>query len=155
MEFLLAFTNSIVPTQWLIKGDSGLLAQINIGDFSEDIVVITNYWSREKYLFQWQEGVSRLIEDPNCTKSALATAVHEPQDPKHGYIVQWWTLYKEDTTIYVQSQSIPKADNKVIDLNNLYSYIPNRVQNANDERSEWRTDLTALKAYSDYLSRTH
>jgi len=158
MSFYIKFLDKPIPTTWLLPHEKGLMARVTIGDFSEDVTILTGYWQKEDYIAQWIKGVRRLINGVNGTKSAIVTAVHDPQNPKHGYIVQWWPMYKEGARVYVTNSALP-YDKKgpPVDLANLYDYVEDRQIDTDDgeQPSEWITTIPELQEFLNSLQSSH
>jgi CdiI N-terminal domain len=121
--------------------------KLELNGFSEEPILMTDYWSTEQYVRQWREAIDRLInEESNESQSALVTAIHDPIKPQYGYVVHWWPLYKRSTSIFVHEASIPFEPKEVpLNLHDLYSYIPSRETKEGNKPSEWEIDLQDLK----------
>jgi hypothetical protein len=153
MAFSFRFEDGPVPTEWLTPGEQGLLVSVTIGDFNEKEVILTGFWDKNDYIQQWTEAISRLVSGDNDTKVALATAVHNPSDPKHGYVVNWWPMYKDGESVHIRNGAIaydPTAE--PINLTSLYSYVPNRE--SKDRASEWTVPLSELDDFLKELQST-
>lgn len=154
MAFTIEFLKEPIPDNWLLPGEDGILARITIGDFDEKETILTNYWSRIEYINQWIEACSRIIDGNDGIKSAIATAVHDPSDPKHGYVIAWWPLYKVGDKVYIRNGSVPFVEKgSPVDLNNLYEYVADRIVTDENPPSEWEITLNELKIFKEELTK--
>jgi hypothetical protein len=151
LSFSIKFLDKAVPKEQLLPGDEGLLVEITIGDFVEDTEVLTGFWSKSDYVNQWIEALDRIIYGEDDTKSALATVVLNPDDPKHGYVIHWWPMYKQGNAVYIQEESVPFDKREApIDLNDIYAYVGGREKGV----SEWTTSIDELKGFRSTLNES-
>src|SRR3989344_8136127 len=71
------------------------LGKIIIKDFWEILEIPVDYWTLDDYKRQWKEGIERLkTHDRSCLVASV-------QDPTKAPLINWWPLYKVDTSIYI------------------------------------------------------
>jgi hypothetical protein len=124
MDIKIEITSKIPRKIYNVRAYEGL---IHIGDFSESIYVPLDYWSRQDYERQWKEGLERIkTHDTSC----LVATIH---DPKIRKFVDWWVLYKEGKTIFVNNEMIHDCEyekligDKPFNLETCYNFIEPRV----------------------------
>jgi hypothetical protein len=151
MSFSIKFLDEPIPDEWLVPGDRGELAVITITNFSEKETILTNYWTKDQYIAQWLDAIET-ITNGSGGKAAFATAVHNTSNPKHGYVVMWWALYKQGGKIIIRNSSIPYEEGMaLVDLDRLYDYVPDRDDN--QEVSEWEIAIEDLQEFKSYLQK--
>lgn len=111
---------------------------LKIGGFIEKFESPVSYWSREKYLNQWNDGVARILS--GCDKSAIVTTMH---DPVTANLLFWWVMYSVGDKVYMQNHVVI-LDFLVepFDENRLYDFIPDRetINEDGEKISEWVLD---------------
>lgn len=124
-------------------GLQSVLGQIQIGKFRERFMMPIEYWTIEDYEEQWKEGLDRIkVYDQSC----LITAI---QDPKWDPFLEWWALYKEGNTIFVQNYLFPAEvyqeiiGSKLFTRETCYQFIPARetVTEEGEKVAEWKISL--------------
>lgn len=156
MSFLIKFLNEPIPKGWLRRGEKGLLIEVRINDFSERGVVLTGFWDEKQYIDQWKDAIRELTGDQEISKAAFITIVHNPKNPQHGYVVQWWPAYRDGAYVYIRNGSIPYSkEDDVIDLKSPYKYVPERVKDEMSEGepiSEWQVPLRDIILFGKRLN---
>jgi hypothetical protein len=113
--------------------------RIYIGDFNEHLYIPLDWWTIEDYKRQWKEGLERIkTHDTSC----LVVTIHDPGIRK---FVDWWTLYKEGNTIYVQNGWLIEdayeqtVGNKPFTPETCYDFVSPRTTHTEegDKISEW------------------
>ena len=79
------------------KGACFCEGEVRIGEFIESFKMALGSWSLEEYKQQWHEGLERL---KNHDQSCLIANIQEFENS----LVDWWILYKEGNTVYVQNE---------------------------------------------------
>lgn len=153
MSFSIEFLDAEVPKERLQPGEKAVFSRITIGDFSEELIIPVNYWSKSDYTNQWVNGVDRLLATPSHVTSALFTEMYNPDNKK--YPSMCWPLYKEEGVVYVQNYYEPLDKLKhLFQLEELYSYIPDReIPDKADKYhiSEWVTSVAEMREWLDKL----
>lgn len=75
-----------------------LKGEITIGNFKETFYSSLSYWKTEDYHRQWIEGLNRII---HVSQSCLVTNIFDPNIAQR---LEWWILYKENETVFIQNE---------------------------------------------------
>lgn len=127
----------------IIDGVPSYTGSINIGSFSETIVIPVDLWTKEDYEKQWKEGLERIkTHDVSC----LVTFIYNPQVKP---LLEWWILYKVNGFVCIQnvmySDFVYNAEigNQPFTPESCYNFIPPRVTEFEDgsRPSEWCVPL--------------
>lgn len=140
MSFSIRFLNKPIPEAWLLENEQGYLVRVTINDFNERDTVLTGFWTKDDYIKQWIQAASMLTQGDKHAKAAFATVVHNPKDPRHGYVIQWWTAYRSGEDVYIRSEAVQYHEHaEPIDLTRMYEYIPDRK--VGESVSEWKVSV--------------
>ncbi len=122
------------------------LGEIIIKDFWEILEIPVDYWTLDDYKRQWKEGIERLkTHDQSCLVASV-------QDPTKAPLINWWPLYKENDTIYIQNHLVvdefyeKRIGNNIFTPDSCYQFIPARSLAYEDggRPSEWKVKLDEL-----------
>lgn len=124
------------------------VASIKINDFYETLHIPVDWWDINEYKQQWKEAVENLRKHG---KSCLIVAIH---NPKIDLYLNWWVLYKEGNTVYIQNQMFIDhtykefLGNTIITRENCYNFISERsiTNEYGDKISEWSVTWPELVA---------
>ncbi len=125
---------------------SSYFATIEIGDYSQTMLVRSDFWTLDSYKRQWREGIERIKhKDVSC----LVLSVQHPEKVP---LINWWPLYKDGDMVIIQNHLLvgdyyqKDIGNNLFLLDNCYNFIP-AYQNYVDgeEVSEWRVKLEDFK----------
>jgi len=119
------------------------LTEIRIKNYSKTYSMPVDTWSVEEYEQQWREGLERIkTHDTSCLIGAI-------QKGKPNSFINWWILYKEGNTVYIQqnltfNDTVPPG--KLLEnltVQNCYSYITPReiVTDGGAKRYEWKIKI--------------
>jgi len=102
-----------------------------------------SHWRAEDYERQWRAGLRRLLS--GAPTSALMSAYRGP----HGDAHLMWALWRENTSVYVQSHCVAACDlSAPFDVSAAYEHVDVRVP-AREQAlpiTEWRVDVEHLFA---------
>lgn len=146
MAFDIKFTNvgNVLPLSPDIP--NGL---IQLGDYSENLIIPIEYWTKEQYEEQWQNALHDICNRPNSS-TLIVTAMF---DVTYSEYVECWALYRKDDTIFVQNKLLFTSDiNYEFDINKLSEYIGERktVTEEGHLISEW---VILKEDISNYLTK--
>lgn len=131
------------------KGDAEF-ARVQIGNFSEQILVPLGYWSRKDYSRQWQAAINSLLMGD--AKTALITEMYDPS--KVSYL-RCWSLYRGKDKVYIQEQMLflDKQFPKSFQPKEVGQYISDcKTTNAEgDKISEWVISARDLEEWLTLL----
>lgn len=133
--------------------ESNRFAEIAIGDFSEQFLIPTEYWSEQDYISQWKEAINRLTNEDKNSKSALIVAMHDPQTVN---FINWWVMYKDikQKIVYIQNNLLfTDALAEDFNISNIYRYISDRKTRTEegDRISEWQATIKDLVDFARIL----
>jgi hypothetical protein len=150
MSLSIRFLEEPVPSSWLADDEQGFLVGVTIGDFYERDTVLTGYWQKQDYINQWYDASQRLLTGGDNVTSAYATAVHDPIEPNHGYVVMCWPTYRVGDKVFMQNAGIPyDRSQPSITIAKLYDYVPERK--ITDDVSEWELSVEDIQTFSNEL----
>jgi hypothetical protein len=121
-----------------------LLNNIKINDFQETNSMAVDYWTKEDYQRQWEEGLEKIkIHNVSC----LVTSIQNPI--KSIPLLNWWVLYKIDNKIIIQNELLydevykEEIGDKLFSPESCYDFIRPRVTHTEDGQkiSEWIVEL--------------
>lgn len=134
-----------------VEDEKELSGKIEIGDFKENLTIPISFWSISKYISQWKQAVSFILESSAENKSALITQVYNPE---HSEYINCWPMYREGETVFVQNRLLLKED-LGSDLNpeKIEQYIDKReiVDEDGNKISEWKTTISELRLWQNKL----
>ncbi len=129
-------------------GDSGLAdagellpGRIVAGDLNERFMSAIGYWSAEDYRRQWIAAVDVIIGGGQ--KAALITSFERPSGSG---ALDWWPIFRERQTIYIQSQVLIFAHlSEKFDASRATEFVGTRREFSEGRRiSEWSFGLADL-----------
>ena len=118
---------------------------LTVGDFFEEMFADVTNWSITDYRQHWLKELDALVHGRDC--GALLTSLH---DPKIGYRVQAWPMWREDNIVYFQSRVIGMLEVEPnFDTNRLSGVIGERQELSEDGRpiSQWQISASEIKAF--------
>ncbi|SRR5690606_3439636 len=128
-------------------GELSAIGGMQLGDFEESFHASLSYWTREQYLSQWREAVSRLLSGEHI--SALITAMY---NPKRSNFITWWPMYLVGRKVYIQNQILFLEELETpFNEKELYNFISKRETSSEDGEkiSEWCVDIDSLIDFMD------
>lgn len=141
------FSISLDEIEHKFDDDIFVFGTIKIDDFSENFQASLSYWNRDTYLFQWQQGLTRLLNGEN--QSALVTTMYNPATAN---FIFWWVIYLVGNAVHIQNHVLFLDDlAKPFNELHLYDFIPTReiTTENNEPISEWVIELSDIRAYLD------
>ena len=137
-----------------ISGIWNYWASITIGDYIEDFLLAVDSWALDEYLRQWKDGLEKLkTHDVSCLVADITTMATNPR-------VNFWCLYKEKNTIFIQYQCLSASSLKKLafrkklrsfSIYTCYDYILPRVKQKNGRPDEWSISEKDFFASADKL----
>lgn len=128
------FTCSFVGSRFTREGQ---ILRSGIITFQETIEVFNapiGAWTENDYEKSWIDAIDRVVS-ANPSNSAIITGFNGFSSA----FLNWWLLYPVKNEIFIQEQILMLEKLRdVISLQNLFDFIPPRLDLANDEKpSEW------------------
>jgi len=117
---------------------------IEIGTFTEELLVSLAVWSPADYVRQWETGLKRIS---SADKSCLITSM---RDLAVSDFINWWMLYRVGDDVVFQNQVLlaTEVENSMIG-DAIYGLIPVRETHTDDGQkiSEWVVPLRDIDAF--------
>jgi hypothetical protein len=120
--------------------------EIVLGQFVERFESPFDFWTAADYERQWVEGVTRILH--GASKSVLVTSMIQPEAAN---FIMWWPMYRSDNAVIYRNHILLMDQVKQpFEINNLYSFVPDRADSVDEEHSisEWTLDLDQLKSFA-------
>ncbi len=100
------------------EGDRVISGSLAIGGFSEDFYASLSYWHRDNYLYQWREGLGRLLSGKR--HSAVVTTMYNPSNAN---FIFWWVMYLIGDNVHIQNHVLLLEElERPFDEADLYSF---------------------------------
>ena len=126
-------------------GAKAVYGKIQIDDWDETFSASQVFWTAEQYQRHWAAALRRIVEGEN--RSALITSYIEPMS---GGFLNWWPLYREGDTIYIQNQMLFFDQLKSpFCVEYPWESVSERKTTTAEgtEISEWTTTVSSLQQY--------
>ncbi|MHC4201986.1 MAG: hypothetical protein ACYSU0_18510 [Planctomycetota bacterium] len=127
----------------IVEDDSGILAQITIGEFRETFCVNSPTWTPDDFEKQWHRTVKRLV----CGGDAACLVTwHTPEALGRG-----WVLYRDASNVHVQEMLFVDPMRPRLAEDGAVVDIPARTTATEEDQpvSEWCTSTDELTAFLD------
>lgn len=139
-----------------IWGLPSCIGEITLNNFKETFVMPLEWWHQKDYKQQWLEGLERIFTHK---RSCLITSVQNPYLRPH---INWWILYKEGDTIFIQNQIIfgslyrQKMKHNPFDSKTCYRHLPKKrsIYTDGEKISEWRVSLQDIQIFLEEFKKT-
>jgi hypothetical protein len=128
------------------------IGEITLGDESELLEMVVDYWSIADYEAHWLTALRRLIG--GATVSCLLTSV---SDPETANFMVAWPLYRVDDEVYVQNHYIALEElDHPFDIDAPWeSVYPRSTINEDGQQiSEWHVSLEDVRDFLASASST-
>jgi hypothetical protein len=117
-----------------------------IGDSKEGFVSSLYQWSKQQYETQWKQAVRILLE--GNSKAALITEYLSPDAASH---LQWWAMYREGETVYLQNHLLFYDQlEKPFSIENPYESLQDRetISQEGQQISEWSVSILEIEQFA-------
>lgn len=127
------------------EGDLVVAGSLRINDFSESFHASLSYWNRGRYLSQWSEALTRIVEGERS--SAIVTTMY---DPSVASFIFWWVMYLIGDSVHIQNHVLFLGElEEPFDETDLYRFIPGRETHTEEGEliSEWVVKVSDIERY--------
>jgi hypothetical protein len=117
-----------------------------IGDSKEGFVSSLYQWSKQQYETQWKQAV-RVLLDGN-SKAALMVEYLRPDAASY---LEWWAMYREGETVYLQNQLLFYDQlEKPFSIENPFESLRDRKTISQEGRqiSEWSVSILDIEQFA-------
>jgi len=116
-----------------------------ISDYRERFLASLSRWSKADYEDHWLKALRRLLSAEG--KSALITVYQHPSESSH---LEWWPLFREHDTVYVQNHILVFGDlPRLFREEEAFSFLSSRrtVDEDGEAVSQWQTSIEDIRRF--------
>jgi hypothetical protein len=127
-------------------GAPGLLV---MGESKEGFCSTLYQWSKQQYESQWERAIDVLLNE-----SLKAALIVEYIGPDAGSHLEWWAMYREGETVYLQDQLLFYSQlSEPFSLDAPFESLRDRETiNAEGQKiSEWSVSLQEIKRFAGMI----
>ena len=120
-----------------------------MGESKEGFCSSLYEWSKQQYESQWQRAIHVLLNE--SPKAALIVEYIGPDAASH---LEWWAMYREGETVYLQDQLLFYSHLKEpFSLDAPFASLRDRetINTEGRQISEWSVSLSEIKQFADMI----
>lgn len=149
MPFSIRFINEPLLYPFDDPKTPGALGVLVMGEAKERFCSSLHQWNKQQYESQWRQAIHMLLNE--SSKAALIVEYVGPDFSSH---LEWWAMYREGETVYLQDQLLFYSQlRETFSLDAPFASLRDRetISEGGRQISEWSVSLSEIKQFADMI----